>query len=92
MSITSIANQASNGYLRYDRPDVRFHCNMNWDPFWYMIDNNKTYGTYLLLLLLVFLRFLCPCHVCVLALFDYHSTPLHSHSLVFLRCSLAATH
>lgn len=25
-------------------PDVHFHCDMNFDPFLYMGDHNKTYG------------------------------------------------
>lgn len=27
------------------RPDVHFHCDVNFDPFLYMQSNNKTYGT-----------------------------------------------
>ena len=25
-------------------PDVHFHCDVNFDPFLYMEDHNKTYG------------------------------------------------
>ena len=29
------------------RPDVHFHCDVDFDPFLYMEDNKKVYGTYL---------------------------------------------
>ena len=29
------------------RPNVHFHCDINYDPFVYMHENNKTYGSFL---------------------------------------------
>jgi len=31
----------------FRRPEVRFHCDVNFDPFVYMHENNKTYGSFL---------------------------------------------
>ena len=30
------------------RPEVRYYCDVNYDPFVYMEENNKTYGLYML--------------------------------------------
>jgi len=31
-------------YLRCHRPDVHFHCDINYDPFLFMEKNKKVYG------------------------------------------------
>jgi hypothetical protein len=54
--------QFTHAYLISYRPHVHFHCDVNFDPFTYLRENNKTYGLFLS----------CPAHQ-ILSL-----TPLNS--------------
>lgn len=39
--------QPTHNYVILCRPHVRFHCDVNFDPFTYLRENNKTYGPFL---------------------------------------------
>jgi len=55
----------------FDRPDVQFFCDLDYDPFLIMQDQNKVYGQYILLLAV---RHLIQPIGFTVSLFEYEAT------------------